>query len=568
MRYGWGIILGLALGAGCDGQIGEGSGTAVAVFELQSDQLGALQLKECLAIKGENNCARYPNPDECKGMSITVGQDASVKADCLQKDGSRSEVAKGGLSIPFRCSPSGKPGQVRCLDIYRKLVLDTLNWQLPPELQNRQAEEQAGAGVETPAPSTPEPALCTGAYAAKTFATELNNLMSQWGLLRIYTPKVTGGNFLTDLVDAVGVCGYTSLENARLNGIPNPICRDAFGTKVCRCAYMANIATNETCKKMKAQCAGQKGGWEGALWLEAGNASLWLAFPSYKSTESGQNPGSGSGNSIGQAPDDTNPSSSVNPSGGAGIGQTPDNSGSGGSGTSPGTGTGSSPNDTNGSTNPGTNPGTSNPGGSNPGSSNPGGSTSSDNICTGSPLVLDLEDDGIETTSLEDGVRFDLLGTAPVRTAWLAQEDAFLAIDRNNNGRIDNGSELFGEASGLDKRPAANGFDALAAVDAKRHGGNDDGVVNAKDKLFGKLVLWTDRNHDGISQAGELKSLKKSRIRELTLKATYRVNSMDKNGNDQGLRGTFVRKDGSTGSMIDVYFNYTSETRQSLADRN
>lgn len=124
-----------------------------------------------------------------------------------------------------------------------------------------------------------------------------------------------------------------------------------------------------------------------------------------------------------------------------------------------------------------------------------------------SPLVMDFSGkETIETLSvLQSKVRFDLLGDGRnVRTGWISgKNQALLALDLNGNGKVDNGRELFGEATLLsDNKPAQNGFIALAQYDL-----NKDGVINAKDKVFDKLILWFDQNLDGVSNKGELKTL-------------------------------------------------------------
>lgn len=171
--------------------------------------------------------------------------------------------------------------------------------------------------------------------------------------------------------------------------------------------------------------------------------------------------------------------------------------------------------------------------------------------CLGSPLVLDLADDGISLTSPAQGVRFDLLGTGAVSTAWVgANDDALLVLDRDGNGRIDDGTELFGEAGA-----PADGFSALAQLDRPMEGGNGNGLLDAGDLIFSQLQLWRDVNTDGVSQASELVDLATAGIQALSLSASRSGRVVDSHGNDLSLRSTFLRTDGRTGVVVDVLFS-------------
>ena len=56
------------------------------------------------------------------------------------------------------------------------------------------------------------------------------------------------------------------------------------------------------------------------------------------------------------------------------------------------------------------------------------------------PIILDLDGDGVETVSLENGVYFDHDGNLfAEKTGWAGADDAFLVWDRNRNGLIDDG---------------------------------------------------------------------------------------------------------------------------------
>lgn len=150
-----------------------------------------------------------------------------------------------------------------------------------------------------------------------------------------------------------------------------------------------------------------------------------------------------------------------------------------------------------------------------------------------SPIVLDLNGDGFRLTDAAGGVAFDLAGTGrPQRLGWtaLGSDDAWLALDRNENGQIDDGGELFGNYTMQPTSSEPNGFIALAVFDEPGEGGNGDSRIDVNDSVFEWLRLWQDKNHDGISQPPELLRLSKARVKALAL--NYSVSDLvDEHGN-------------------------------------
>lgn len=161
------------------------------------------------------------------------------------------------------------------------------------------------------------------------------------------------------------------------------------------------------------------------------------------------------------------------------------------------------------------------------------------------PILLDLDGDGLETVGLNANIHFDHDGDGVLtKTGWAGKDDALLVWDRNANGTIDTGAELFGDFTPLPNGTLApNGFAALAALDA-----NGDGILDASDPAFAELKLWRDVSQDGVSQGGELITLAEAGITSLNL-ANALKNQGLANGNILSREGSFTRADGSTGGM-------------------
>ena len=171
------------------------------------------------------------------------------------------------------------------------------------------------------------------------------------------------------------------------------------------------------------------------------------------------------------------------------------------------------------------------------------------------PLAIDLNRDGTHTLKLNGALNFDIDGNGfKEATGWISPEDAFLAYDRNENGIIDDGTELFGDKTvtnttfGYTSKTAANGFEALKAFDS-----NNDNIIDEKDEKFDKLLLWQDKNSNAVTDKGELKTLREHNIKSIDL--NYKNINSTNNGNFIRQTSKVMFNDGTTTTADDIWFS-------------
>jgi hypothetical protein len=197
------------------------------------------------------------------------------------------------------------------------------------------------------------------------------------------------------------------------------------------------------------------------------------------------------------------------------------------------------------------------------GSTGTSGTSSTGQGGTSTPLVFIFDGQPVEYTDAPNRFELAQLGSG-MTTAWPTARTPWLVLDRNGNGTIDDGRELFGSMSVLpDGRVAHDGFEALAAFDS-----NGDGVLDARDAAFADLRLWADRNQDRRSGPGELTALTDLRIESVSLR--YHLGSRcDGLGNCEVERASFLWRDregrARTGEVVDIHLANRMEPRWSRA---
>jgi VCBS repeat-containing protein len=170
-------------------------------------------------------------------------------------------------------------------------------------------------------------------------------------------------------------------------------------------------------------------------------------------------------------------------------------------------------------------------------------------FCYTSPIVLDLNGDGVQTVDAAHGVQFDMAGDGNHQVmGWVDKHDALLVRDINHDGHINNGTELFGSDTVLKNgEKAGDGWSALAEVDS-----NGDGKIDVADAAFADINVWVDANGNGITDAGELRGLSEAGIQSINV--SHANANTTQNGNVLFGAGHFTKLDGSTAAMTDAWF--------------
>ena len=172
------------------------------------------------------------------------------------------------------------------------------------------------------------------------------------------------------------------------------------------------------------------------------------------------------------------------------------------------------------------------------------------------PIVLDLDGDGLEFIHLQgNSVDFSMDPTGTISpNDWLSPDDGFLVFDKNENNKVDDITELFSEffADGV-----SSGMEALKIFDE-----NNDGVIDSKDSLFSKLLIWQDKNSDGKTDQGELNNISDFGINSLNLASEDAFQIV---GDSVLLSsGNFETEDGEQGTLGEVAFSVTNDDKSDI----
>jgi len=181
----------------------------------------------------------------------------------------------------------------------------------------------------------------------------------------------------------------------------------------------------------------------------------------------------------------------------------------------------------------------------------------------GTPIILDLDRNQFHLSG--GPVLFDINADGDLDSiTWVSpgQLDAFLYLDRNANGIVDDGSELFGIATPKsDGAYPSNGYDALGDYDKPENGGVRDGVINSEDSIYPELRVWIDNNADAVFETEESFSLSEVGVVAIDLEISG-SSRIDQYGNRFTLFGSaWMQDDGKLKKIktTDVVFIYADQ---------
>ncbi len=178
------------------------------------------------------------------------------------------------------------------------------------------------------------------------------------------------------------------------------------------------------------------------------------------------------------------------------------------------------------------------------------------------PIVIDLNGDGVHTLSKSAGLVFDHDGNQfAENTGWVSPEDGLLVLDKNHDGKIGSGNELFGSNTILNNgQKAQNGYEALREYDE-----NHDGMIDKNDSIWSQLKVWQDKNSNASVDDGELLSMEQLKI--AGVKLNYQnINNTDSEGNAHLQQGDVIYEDGHIGIAEDIGLDTDKGKTQYVGD--
>ena len=176
-----------------------------------------------------------------------------------------------------------------------------------------------------------------------------------------------------------------------------------------------------------------------------------------------------------------------------------------------------------------------------------------------SPIIVDFAGDGFDLSGFDSPVNFDINADGYLETTGWTRggqrlDDGFLALDRNDNGEIDDGSELFGDSTPMNNARAPHGYEALYVLD---QGGNANGWIDSGDPIYRRLVLWFDANHNGFSEPSELRPLEALGVLAIEVEPYALGTQHDEHGNYARYLGRAIVRRGGGRVVVqtaDVFF--------------